>query len=143
MRGPLISLVTAFACGVALLFLGGCSTSGGVRSSPAPVYRDRSGPPPHAPAHGYRKKHAYRYYPSSHVYYDTGRRLYFYLESGAWRAGVSLHGSIRVNVGEAVTIEMASDTPYVEFHTHKVKYPPRHAGKGKGKGKGKKKGRKR
>jgi hypothetical protein len=33
----------------------------------------KQGPPAHAPAHGYRAKHQYRYYPSRSVYYDTGR----------------------------------------------------------------------
>ena len=31
----------------------------------------KGGPPPHAPAHGYRAKYTYRYYPSCSVYYDT------------------------------------------------------------------------
>lgn len=31
------------------------------------------GPPPWAPAHGYRAKHSYHYYPSAEVYFDTGR----------------------------------------------------------------------
>jgi hypothetical protein len=37
----------------------------------------KGGTPPHAPAHGYRAKHQYRYYPSYSVYYDHGRKIYF------------------------------------------------------------------
>ncbi|MGD9382490.1 MAG: hypothetical protein PVH55_00415, partial [Desulfobacterales bacterium] len=40
----------------------------------------KGGPPPHAPAHGYRAKYKYRYYPACSVYYDDYRKLYFYLE---------------------------------------------------------------
>ena len=112
-----------------------------VRTEPEPRYRkyeERHGPPPHAPAHGYRKKYSFRYYPSSHVYYDSNRKLYFYLENGKWQFGVSLPSSIHLKIGEAVAIEMGADMPYVEFETHKAKYPPKYKKKGKGKGKWKK-----
>ena len=136
-------------CSVALLSVWGCGRSKvSVRTAPEPVYRpspERPGPPPHAPAHGYRKKYSYWYYPSSYVYYDSGRSLYFYMENGAWQVGVSLPGSIRLTVGEAVSIEMDVDRPYLSFESHKAKYPPGYKmklkgkGEGKGKGKGKKK----
>jgi len=48
------------------------------------------GPPPWAPAHGYRAKYRYHYYPSSYVYYDLGRKLYFYYDGGNWQVSVSL-----------------------------------------------------
>jgi hypothetical protein len=48
----------------------------------------KKGPPAHAPAHGYRAKHQYRYYPSRSVYYDTGRKLYFYIKGDNWEVGV-------------------------------------------------------
>lgn len=70
------------------------------------------GPPPHAPAHGYRAKHCYRYYPSREVYYDTGRRLYFYIEGGLWKSGVSLPYHLQVDLGDYQTVEIYSDTPY-------------------------------
>ncbi len=41
---------------------------------------NRGGPPPWAPAHGYRAKHRYRYYPSAEIYFDLGRGIYFYYE---------------------------------------------------------------
>src|SRR5210317_1597878 len=53
------------------------------------------GPPAHAPAHGYRAKHQYRYYPSRSVYYDTGRRLYFYIKGDHWEVGAFLPNQIR------------------------------------------------
>ncbi len=102
-------------------------------SSVPPQY----GPPPHAQAHGYRQRHVYRYYPSSYVYFDCTRKIYFYLESGAWRMSASLPSSIRIDLNEAVSLEMDSDKPYVHFDAHKKKYPPGQAKKGTGKVKGK------
>jgi hypothetical protein len=133
------------ATGIALLFLGGCgsvsvrSSSGGEEPH---VHKQKKGPPAHAPAHGYRKKNSYHYYPSSHVYYDTGRKVYFYMDAGNWEFGVSLPSRYRIDIGEAVSIEMDTRTPYVEFEQHKIKYPSGKSGKSKGKGKGRGKGKK-
>ena len=74
----------------------------------------KTGPPSHAKAHGYRAKHTYRYYADAKVYYDVSRGSYFYLEGDNWRASVSLPDSLKVRLGDFVTVEMDSDKPYVE-----------------------------
>jgi hypothetical protein len=84
----------------------------------------KGGPPPHAPAHGYRAKYAYRYYPSSSVYYDTGRKVYFYLEGDDWRASVSLPQHLNLRLDNYVTVDMDTDKPYTRFKKHRHKYPP-------------------
>lgn len=94
----------------------------------------KKGPPPHAPAHGYRAKYKYRYYPSSSVYYDDYRSLYFYLEGSNWRISASLPNSVQIGLGDHVSIEMDADKPYTYYDEHKRKYP-----KGKHKKKGHKK----
>ena len=86
--------------------------------------RKKGGPPPHAPAHGYRAKHRYRYYPSSSVYYDSDRELYFYLKGDNWEVGVSLPNSIRVRLGDYVSMELETDKPYVYHTDHVKRYPP-------------------
>ena len=83
-----------------------------------------NGPPPHAPAHGYRAKHQYRYYPSCSVYYDSGRRLYFYLKGDNWEVGASLPSHLRAELGGYVSIELDTDKPYKHYKEHKAKYPP-------------------
>jgi hypothetical protein len=83
----------------------------------------KQGPPAHAPAHGYRAKHQYRYYPSRSVYFDTGRGLYFYLKGDNWEVGVSLPGSLRVGLGDAVSIELDTAKPYIHHAEHVKKYP--------------------
>ena len=88
--------------GVSVL-LGGCSSPRSVgitigdRQEPEyRVHHKRTGPPPHAPAHGYRKKFGYEYYPTANVYYDQSRKVYFYLAGSNWEMGVSLPSTLRV-----------------------------------------------
>jgi hypothetical protein len=84
----------------------------------------KEGPPAHAPAHGYRAKHKYRYYPSCSVYYDSGRRLYFYLRGDSWEVGASLPNHLRIGLGDSVNIELDTDKPYIHHAEHVKKYPP-------------------
>jgi len=124
------------------LFFTGCQGTRFVIQSepppePSPVYK-KGGPPPWAPAHGYRAKHKYRYYPSSRVYYEKKRGTYFYYKDGQWRVSVSLPSYFRIDVNDYVTLEMDSNKPY-EYDRQVVKrYPPgqlkkKHKKKGKGK----------
>ena len=89
-------------------------------------YEKKSGPPPHAPAHGYRAKNQYhyRYYPSRSVYYDTGRGLYFYIKGKNWEVGASLPSNLRVGLGDYVSMELDTDRPYIYHADHVKKYPP-------------------
>jgi hypothetical protein len=96
-------------------------------------YKKKGGPPAHAPAHGYRAKHRYRYYPSRSVYYDTGRGLYFYLKGKNWEVGASLPSNLRVGLGDSVSIELNTDKPYLHHAEHIKKYPPGQMKKNKGK----------
>ena len=73
-----------------------------------------NGPPDHAPAHGYRAKHKYEYYPDSQVYFESSRGLYFYLSGSNWKMTASLPTDLKLKLGNHVTIEMDSDKPYVK-----------------------------
>ncbi len=44
----------------------------------------QGGPPPWAPAKGYRAKARYTYFPSLNFYFDTKISIYFFLEAGIW-----------------------------------------------------------
>lgn len=76
------------------------------------------GPPPQAPAHGYRDKYCYRYYPAREVYFETGRRIYFYLEGGVWKSALTLPYHLQVNLGDHERLELYSDTPFA-YHEDK------------------------
>lgn len=98
-------------------------------SEPGPP--PKGGPPPWAPAHGYRAKYRYRYYPSFHVYFDVGRRVYFYLDAGRWQMSARLPRAIRLGPADYVVIELETDKPYQYFSKHKKQYPPGQAKKAK------------
>ncbi len=96
------------------------------------------GPPPWAPAHGYRAKYRYHYYPEVAVYLDVSRGVYFYPQNGRWVSAASLPRSLTESLGNYVVLEMDTDRPY-EFHKDVLKkYPPGQSKKqGKGHGSGK------
>ena len=91
---------------------------------PSPAYERGGGPPPWAPAHGYRAKHRYRYYPSSRVYYEKERGVYFYYGDREWRVSVSLPSGIHIDADNYVTLEMDTNRPYEWDHEVREKYPP-------------------
>lgn len=108
---------------------------------PAPPPHEK-GPPPWAPAHGYRAKHQYHYYPASYVYLDIGRQVYFYYQGNGWQVSARLPVGISIDVSDYVTLEMETDRPY-QYHTEVARrYPPGQAKKGEDEdGKGKAKGK--
>ena len=91
----------------------------------------KGGPPAHAPAHGYRAKHQYRYYPSRNVYHDTERGLYFYLKGEKWEVGASLPLPIKEGLGDSVSLELETDKPYLYHSEHVKQYPASRAKKKK------------
>jgi hypothetical protein len=109
----------------------GCGTSGDVHwgkdkryENPPPSAAEKRGPPDWAPAHGYRAKHRYLYFPSCSVYYDTDRSIYFYIEDGHWVISADLPGGLSVRLGTYVVLEMDTDKPYRHHGQHQKKYPP-------------------
>jgi hypothetical protein len=124
-----------------LVALSGCQKGGvviGAQSHSEYRSEKKGGPPPWAPAHGYRAKHKYRYYPSLYVYFDIGREIYFYLEGDEWKVVVTLPKDIKIDGNKYVTLQMDSERPYI-YHADVVRnYPP---GQQKSKSKGKNKNR--
>ena len=142
LKGIIIVISVIFAC---TLLNSGCSHTRVIvddrptfKKAPPGPPPAKAGPPPWAPAHGYRAKHHYRYYPYSSVYFDTGRSLYFYYDGRNWQMSVSLPTWIRIDINDYVTLEMGTTKPY-EYHPDVVKrYPPglqKKNRKGHGKGK--------
>ena len=136
----IVVALTALACAY---FMPGCTHVVVEDRPPAgPVY-EKPGPPPWAPAHGYRAKYHYRYYPACSVYFDIGRKTYFYGSGGQWVMAASLPAGICLNFNNYVVLDMDSDRPYVWHAEVEKKYPPgqlkkmENGPKGKGKGKDK------
>jgi len=76
------------------------------------------GPPAHAPAHGYRAKHSYRYYPNAKVYFDVDKKLYFYLHQGNWLSAPKLPALPGFDPQDFVPLELATDSPFKLFEQH-------------------------
>lgn len=83
------------------------------------------GPPPWAPAHGYRAKTRYVYFPDQNMYYDLNARNYIYLSGSNWVVRTTLPKLfVGVNLGRSSQVELdfVGDRPYRYNTTHIVKY---------------------
>ena len=111
-----------------LMSFAGCQgtkiTIGNDRHPDQPVFYEKAGPPPWAPAHGYRAKHSYHYYPSSNVYHERDQRVWFYYRDGGWRMSASLPSEIRIEMNDYVVLDMDDDRPYHYDHEVIKRYPP-------------------
>lgn len=133
--------------GIALtIFVAGCATpssSPPVRSSSPPRTSQGHGPPPHAPAHGYRHKHkdgrdlrydkglgVYVVVGSTEVYFSEGR--YIRISGDSWEVSVGTTGPWEPVIVESIPPGLKKK------HGKGKKKPGKKGGKGKGKGKGKK-----
>jgi hypothetical protein len=81
------------------------------------------GPPPHAPAHGYRRKFSYHYYPQAEIYHDVERGLWFYTDGKEWKAGAKVPIELGENLGGHVVVELESDSPQSEHTKTRETYP--------------------
>ncbi len=78
-------------------------------------------PPPWAPAHGYRAKHRYLYYPDYQVYYAPETQMWFWLDGGSWRFGASLPAGVVVAGVPGVSVMLNTERPY-EQHAYVVEH---------------------
>ncbi len=111
------------------------------------VAQKGGGPPPWAPAHGYRAKTRHVYFPDHNFYFDVQKNVYIYLSGDKWQVGVklpSIYSGVNLNVASKVELELETDSPQKYNKDHIVKYkgnsgkvksspPSSHPGKGKGK----------
>lgn len=83
------------------------------------------GPPPWAPAHGYRAKTRYVYFPDQNMYYDLKARNYIYLSGPNWVVRATLPKLfVGINLGRSSQVELDfyDERPYRYNSTHIVKY---------------------
>lgn len=70
------------------------------------------GPPPWAPAHGYRAKQRYRYYPSHNIYMDPASGAYFSFKGGIWSKGGLPAGLAPGSLGRYKEFDGYQDEPW-------------------------------
>ncbi len=87
--------------------------------------KHKKGPPPWAPAHGYRNKHRYRYYHDHEVYYDSRGGTYIWLSGGQWQIGVELPSSISLSrdSDRYVMVDIEGSNPEPYHGDIKARYP--------------------
>lgn len=118
------------AVGLMFAFVFGCASSRGDANgewgSFEPANRQdvsvaqKHEPPIHAPSHGDKAQYRYLYYPSSEVYYNTWRRIYFFTEGDVWVSDALLPYRLRSQLGEYQRVVIYADTPY-EYHRYVYK----------------------
>ncbi|MDH5610172.1 MAG: hypothetical protein OEY56_11910 [Cyclobacteriaceae bacterium] len=103
------------------------------------------GPPPWAPAHGYRAKTRQVYFPEHNFYFDVQKGTYIYFNNGKWEVSVklpTLFAGINLRQAVQVELELNTDRPQLYNRDHIATYskPKGNSGNGnKGKsGSGKK-----
>jgi hypothetical protein len=135
MQENIMKLLCYLACALFITSIFACRTTGGgiavgwepdseISHPHECKKKGKNGPPPHAPAHGYRAKHTYHYYPDVQVYFDISKEVYFYMKGQSWQVSASLPRGLHVQLGGHVVIQLDSDKPYTRFKDHKKKYPP-------------------
>jgi len=87
--------------------------------------KKETGPPPWAPAHGYRAKTRYVYFTEHNFYYDNTRGVYIYLSGRNWEISASIPSIFKnVNLSGAVKIDLdfEADDPQKYNADHRKKY---------------------
>ena len=78
------------------------------------------GPPPWAPAHGYRHRHIF--FPDYRCYYDNTNDVYIYINNGKWEISTSLPlflKGVDLKVTEQIELELDDiDNPQSLFDEH-------------------------
>lgn len=83
------------------------------------------GPPPWAPAHGFRKKTTYVYFPTHNFYFDVSRNVYFVWSNSKWTTVKVLPPHLRkvnIKVIKKVELDVISKHPYYHNSTHRKTY---------------------
>jgi len=83
-------------------------------------------PPVFAPAHGFKAKTRYVYFPDPNFYYDVKKNIYIYPSGKKWSVGPKLsskYSGIDLKRAAKVEIELDEDKPqkYNEEHIEKYK----------------------
>ncbi len=88
-------------------------------------YKKEAGPPPWAPAHGYRAKTRYVYFSEHNFYYDNNSGVYIYLSGKNWEVSASIPDLFKnINLSAAVKIDLDfdADDPQKYNADHQKKY---------------------
>ena len=89
------------------------------------VAKKEAGPPPWAPAHGYRAKTRYVYFSQYNVYYDHDRGVYISLGGNNWQVTAklpSILSGVDLNAAVKVDLDFSGDEPFRYNSDHRKKW---------------------
>ena len=98
-------LFIAFIATISLLML----------APPEAYCQKKGGPPPWAPAHGYRAKTRHIYFPDQNFYFDLQQGMYIYLSSGKWIVAAklpSIFGGLNLTTARQIELDLSTDHPH-------------------------------
>ena len=99
-----------------------------------------NGPPSWAPAHGYRAKTTYVYFPDQNFYFDVQNSAYIYVSGDNWLVSAilpSFFSGVNLSIAAQVELDISTSTPQQYNSDHKIKYKDKSKNKSS-KGKSKK-----
>ena len=85
----------------------------------------KGGPPPWAPAHGYRANVKHVYFPEHNVYFDVQKAVYISASGSGWSVSVelpSLLKGINLSASTQIELDLNTDKPQQYNSEHKTKY---------------------
>ena len=98
---------------------------------PADVFSQ--GPPPWAPAHGYRAKTRHIYFPNQNMYYDIQKSNYIYFSNGKWSISSRVPSIfVGINLGKSTQIQLDYYGSYPQYYNKQKFKDDNNGRKGKG-----------
>lgn len=88
------------------------------------------GPPPWAPAHGFRAKTRHVYFPEYNLYFDIEKRVYIHFQAGRWSISVDLPtrlGNINLRNASKFELDIDIDNPQIYNGEHQMRFRPKYA----------------
>jgi hypothetical protein len=89
------------------------------------VTKKENGPPPWAPAHGYRAKTRYVYFSEYDVYYDHDRGVYISIGGNNWQVTAkipSILSGVDLKAAVKIDLDFSGDDPQRNNKDHRSKY---------------------
>lgn len=88
------------------------------------------GPPPWAPAHGFRAKTRYVYFPEYNFYFDLEKKVYIHFQAGKWNVSIELPsrlGNLNLRNASKFELELDVDNPQIYNAEHQMRFRPKYA----------------
>lgn len=88
------------------------------------------GPPPWAPAHGFRVKTRHVYFPEYNLYFDIEKKVYIHFQAGKWTVSSDLPtrlGNINLRNASKFELDIDIDNPQIYNSEHQARFRPKYA----------------